>query len=309
MAFSLTMMMEEAVQIILQLREGDVSQKMLAIQAAGIYVERRSYFPEALPLLLKFLEQEQHSGLAAEAAWNLWKFKEPQAVPLLLKKARESKFVGVREKALRALGLLTAKTALPLLHEIVSGNGHFTPQEHAAAIFALGFFKETRHFKILRRALGHRFPEVRQEAIASFVRFCREDPANFLSFLRRKIACRTSPWFEKCGSVRAEALSGIVWLDPERARRIVTKACLKDPSDLVRAKSFALLKDWIGLETEQLALLGLQDISWKVRAAAYRLLRQAIAENKVWDRVKVSEALAVAKEVLPRYLRSEGGVL
>lgn len=308
MAFSVVM--EEAVQIILQLREGDVSQKMLAIQAAGIYVERRSYFPEALSLLLKLLDQEQHSGLAAEAAWNLWKFKEPQAVPLLLKKARESKFVGVREKALRALGLLAAKPALPLLQEIVSGNGHFTPQEHAAAIFALGFFKETRHFKILRRALSHRRPEVRQEAIASFVRFFREDPTRFSPSFRRKIIRRTSPWFEKCGSVRSEALSGIVWLDPERAQRLVAKACLKDPSDLVRAKSFALLKDWIGLlVTEQLALQGFKDVSWKVRAAVCRLLNQAVSENKVWDWVKVSEALAVAKEVLPRYLRSEGGVL
>lgn len=296
-------MMQQAIQIIRQLKEGNLAQKMAAIKEAGDFVEDRSYFPEAVPLLLKFLNQELHPQLAMEAAWTLWKFKDKRAVPLLLQKAKQGKHIGVREKAIRSLGLLEAKEAIVFFRSLIGSNGHRLPQEQAAAIFALGCFKEKKDLKIFKRSLKHPYPVCRQEALLTLLRFFRENPMAPSFFTKRKILAMTSSWLEKCDEVRAEALSVTTCLDRKKAYRFLVKACLKDPSELVRAKGFVLLKDWIHVETEQLALRGMSDVSWQVRSAACRWLEAAVSQNKVWDREKVTASLEVAHEIFPSHLR------
>lgn len=235
-------MMEYAAQIVQDLKYGSRQQKFLAIQKAQSYVLNYSYFPEAVPLLLKLLGQEEYPQLAAQAAWALWKFKDERATPLLLQKALESKHTIVREKALRSLGLLEVKEALSLFRKIVSRRKEFTPKEQAAAIFALGFFKERQDLKSLKRQLRSAYPQVRQETILALLRFFRSDPKSLSFFVRRRII-KTASWRrEPSEDVRLEALHALCFINPKKAKRLLIRAYLKNPSERVRQRSLFLLQ-------------------------------------------------------------------
>lgn len=295
--------MQQAVQIIQDLRNGDPNQKIRAVKAAGAYVKAHSYFPEAVPLLIQLLNQDQFSRLAEEAAWALWKFKDKRAIPHLLKKAQGSPFPLIREKAIRALGLLTAKEALSFFREKLTANPFASAREKAAVVFALGFLKDPGDLKIVKKFLTHPSPLLRQETLWTLLRFYRQNAKHLSFFVIRKLFRMCRPFFESSAEVRSVALQVLCLIKPQVGRKRLEKACLKDPSEWVRAKSFALLKDWICLETEQGSLRGMKDLSWKVRSAAYRLLTLAVSQNRVWEREKVMASLEVAHEIFPSHLR------
>lgn len=77
-------MLSQAAQIIYQLREGDVAQKIAAVKEAALYVEDCSYFPEAIPFLLNFLGQKKYPELAEVSASALAKFRDERIVPALI---------------------------------------------------------------------------------------------------------------------------------------------------------------------------------------------------------------------------------
>ncbi|MDP2599175.1 MAG: HEAT repeat domain-containing protein [Deltaproteobacteria bacterium] len=170
--------MSEAAQIIHLLKRGSVEQKEEAVKAASLYVYDRDYFPEALPLLMELLELETTPKIAEEAAWALWKFKDPKAVPVLLKKSKEAKTIGVREKAIRALGLLEATEALPYLRELAFGKKEPVFLK-AGAIAALGFFKDADLVPPLFKQIKSRDFLVSKEALHALERFLRRDPKGF----------------------------------------------------------------------------------------------------------------------------------
>ena len=87
--------LKQAVQIIQHLKSEDYARKADAIWQAGFYVERYGYFPEAVPLLLPLLEQQEDPALATEAAWALLKFEE--TVPLVLQKTKKSPHARLRD--------------------------------------------------------------------------------------------------------------------------------------------------------------------------------------------------------------------
>lgn len=179
--------MSEAAEILYLLKRGNVEQKEEAVKAASLYVYDRSYFPEALPLLMELLEQEPTPKIAEEAAWALWKFKDQKAVPVLLKKAKDAKTVGVREKAIRALGLLEATEALPFLREMAFRKNREPLSLKAAAITALGFFKDNDLIPHLLKQLKNRESLIRKEALNALERFFRRDPKSLSPKEMKKI--------------------------------------------------------------------------------------------------------------------------
>lgn len=179
--------MNEAANIIHLLKWGGVEQKEEAVKAASLYVYDRNYFPEALPLLMELLEQEVTPKIAEEAAWALWKFKDPRAVPVLMRKAKEAKTIGVQEKSIRALGLLEASEALPFLRENAFGKNKIPIALRAAAIMALGFFKDNDLIPPLLKQLKNKDSFIREEALKALDRFFRRDPKSLSSKEIKKI--------------------------------------------------------------------------------------------------------------------------
>ena len=170
--------MTETAQIIHFLKRGSVEQKTEAANQAGRFIYDREYFPEALPLLMELLERDLSPKISEEAAWALWKFKDPSAIPVLLKAATENKNMRVREKAIRSLGLLEAVEALPFLRKLAFGKKEPVLLQ-VAAIMALGFFKDNDMIPLLFRRIKSRDPLICKEAFASLNRFLRRDPKGF----------------------------------------------------------------------------------------------------------------------------------
>ncbi|MDO8527363.1 MAG: HEAT repeat domain-containing protein [Deltaproteobacteria bacterium] len=294
--------MNEAVEILSDLRRGDSEQKLRAIKQAGRFAFDRSYFPEAIPLLIELLEQEASPKIAAEAAWALWKFKDQRAIPVLLKKAKESCHPSVREKSIRSLGLLEAAEALPFIKEMALSSKTELVLK-ISAIQALGHFKEPQVVSILEKLLKSTEVSIRLEALCAIQRFLRRDPT-LLTQASLKIIRNYACWKkEKSERVRVEALIAFSYAFDSKKRGVIERAALKDPGALVRKTAITLLSQWRDGYTEKMWLNALEDLSWAVRFEAGSMLMQ-IPQEKVFDAEKVRLALRKISKIFPSHIRS-----
>ncbi|MBI5300257.1 MAG: HEAT repeat domain-containing protein [Deltaproteobacteria bacterium] len=289
--------LNEAVRILLNLQHTDLEKRNEAIKQAGNFVEERTYFPEAVPLLIKLLEQEKHPKLAEEAAWALWKFKDSRAVPVLFKKAKTSAHLSLRKKSIRALGLLEAPEALPLLCHLVYDKSYIL---RGTAIAALGHFKEPKLLSILEGAMEDESSYVRREAIAAFGRFLRRNPKPLTVSLSKKITRFLAQKNEKDPSVRLEALKTLSYLEEKSVRKRLRKSSEQDPSAFVREGALALLQHWEDAQSETALIEGLQDRDWSVRFASADLLIQRISRKIIFNRIPVLLALHKIANIFPK---------
>lgn len=296
--------MNEAVQILWDLKKGDLACKEQAVKQAAVFALERSYFPEAVPALLELLENEPTAKIAEEAAWALWKFKDPRAIPVLLKKAETGLHLSVREKSIRSLGLLQAGEVLPLLKKILKSCDE-NPVLKKAAIAALGHFEEREGMAILQKCLKDKNIVIRQEALQSLGRFLRRNPKPFSDAVLKPIRKWVSWRRERAEEVRREALRCLSYSLGDKKRPLFEKSARKDPSSKVRALALSLLSAWPDAATEEIWLKGLEDVAWPVRYAAGELLVKAFRDGRICDKVRTAEAVRKIVKMFPSFAQRE----
>jgi len=258
---------------------------------------RRNDSFQFLPLLLSLLKENHHPRLQMEAAWALWKLKDPQAISPLLELLETSRHDGVRCKVVRSLGLLRATEALEPIRKLAKRKRE-SKSVRQAAVFALGCFSAGWIPSFLASLLGSAEEEIRAEAVQSLSRHLRRDPtgtnaSQWVTLLKQSLHSDR----ETSAHVRATAVRSLRHCLNEEWVTFLISVSQKDMALEVRAAALEVLLLWQSPEVESCFCRWLESCDWPLRCLAAHCLA------RYWKRWEPQNLLH-ALEVLDRSCRT-----
>jgi len=285
---------------LMTLREGSAKDRAQTARLLGdLAFMKKVKIPEAIFPLSVLIKIDDDPVVREEAAWALWKIGDKKASEALLHALANDDWTDVREKAARALGLLGANEAVPLMVALLSLGRSVPAKLRAALAASLGLLVDPQAARVLLHAALDAEPSIRYEAVKSLGRYLFNFSQDIMEKSFSQIIRSLSPHRERIPEIRQSAIKALRICRDPRALEAIANAAMNDPDAETRKLACETLLCFDGPASESALIDALEDSNWFVRKTAGRVLAESVKRSRIYNTPRVCEALQRMERMFP----------